>query len=638
MSESRRIRVRFPRFGRRRNHPPPDAGETPPAPEDAAAAPDPGGELDGFDPFPEEASPVPEPALTDAERLEAFEEARAGVPTPEAAAPSPGERRVENRFAAAAAAIRARADAALGRLDAERHRARARGIRLETGAERERERLASLSGALPACQRLEARYQEAQAAQKELAGFRRDHGLPDYRAPRQSGRGWAWLLVAVALAETTANGLLLHSASTEGVVASWTFAALITAMNVGLLGWLIGELIFRRMIVAGSLRRAVLALALVPCLGIAGLLHFGFAHYRDAVSALDGSRAALALDLDDIDAGADPAGEAPDPHPPARLRVEEAVVGELRAQFLWWTPGATFVDHPAGLPPADHSQDVRREVAAGGVGYRAEDGALTQVEDPRAGSFEGWRSVLLLAVGFIALALGVWKWFGGREPIPHFARLHRRREEAARALEEEYAQALDEANRDERDHRRRLGEAEADLIALGGRLAAVRALRGRVVAREAEFLARTVAAGVTAIEDYREANRQRRLSQDDAPAFWSEPWRPALPGPREDSGAAWDRDHELGLVEVMEAAERVRLANAAHAPRAAAAWEEVRERLAHAARLPGARRRPPAPRGGGPPPPGGGSEVRLVPRGSAAPGEPGASREPEAPRRLEAVS
>ena len=88
----------------------------------------------------------------------------------------------------------------------------------------------------------------------------------------------------------------------------------------------------------------------------------------------------------------------------------------------------------------------------------------------------------------------------------------------------------------------------------------------------------------------------------------------------------------------MEAAERVRLANAAHAPRAAAAWEEVRERLAHAARLPGARRRPPAPRGGGPPSPGGGSEVRLVPRGSAAPGEPGASREPEAPRRLEAVS
>ncbi len=632
---TRKLRLRIPKRARGAKRP--GERQDPAAPAGAGAGagaaagtdpdPDPGRSiLSDFDPFPEGENPVPDPALTASERREAEKEARAGVPAPEAAAPSPGERRVESRFARAGAAIRARADEALGRLDAAHREARTRAVRLESEAGREREHTAPLSGALPAFSRIEARYEEAQAAQQELAGFRRECGLSEYASPRQPSRGWAWLLAAVALAETTANGLLLHSVSTEGILANWTFAALVTAMNVGLLGWLIGDLILRRMLRTGMLRRVFLAAALVPCLSVGALLHFGFAHYRDAAGALDTARRAAVLDLEDIDAGAAAGGGAADPHPPTRLSVEEAVIGELRAQFLWWRPGAVFTDHPEALPPTDHSQDTTREVAAGGVGYRARDGALVQVEDSLAGRFEGWRSVLLLAVGILALFLSAWKWFGGREPLPHFARLHRQQEEASRALEEEYRKALDAVNGDEREHRRRLGTIETDILALGTRLEAVSNLRRQIVSREGEFLRQAGAAGASAIEDYREANRQQRLSGDPPPAFWREPWRAAPPPPREAAGAAWERDQERGLVEIAAAADRVRIENAAHAPEAAAAFESVRERLAQAARLPGARRRPPPPRGEGPSPPLGGREVRLLPRG------------PERLDRLEAAS
>ena len=608
------VRIRFLRRSRR-GAPRRDAEEPggPPAPDTGAG-------FEDFDPFRETSGVVPDPILTGAERAEAEEEARHGIPTSAATAPSPGERRVEGRFQAALARIRALTDGALGRLQAAQHEARTRAVRIEAGAARERERGPALSDVQAACQRLDARYLQAQAAAKELTGFRRARGLPDYATPRPPSRGWMWLLLAVAVAETTANGLLLHAASTEGVLSNWLFAALVTAMNVGLLGWVMGDLIFRRMLGAGALRRVLLAGALLPCLFLAGLLHFGFAHYRDAVQALDASRAAAVLDLDDIDAGAAPGALVTDPHPPPPVSVEEAVIGELRAQFLWWAPGANLVEHPAEAPPDDHSLDSVRQLAAGSVGYRAEDGDLVLVEDPLAGRFEGWRSLLLLGIGFTALLLAVWKWFGGREPIPHFARLHGARDEAARALEESYADSLRKLGEEERRHRQRLGDAEAELLALGGRLTSLDAARRHLRAREAELLRLTAAVGTSAIEDYREANRQRRLSHDPPPACWNAPWAPAVPNRGEADDSGWGRGHEQGLFEVMEAAERLRIANAAHAPALGEAFAEARERLAQAARIPGARRRPPS---GGPQPPSGGKpaghEVRLVPRAGPDP-------------------
>lgn len=585
-----------------------------------------GADPETFNAFAGGAFGVPDPALTATERHEAEAEGREGIPGPEAAAPSPGERRVEGRFLQAMARIRAAAGSALGRLQAAQHRARTDAVRVEAEAVRERERIGSLAAVEPACQRIEALYFRSQAADRELAGLRRRYGLPDYATPRASGRGWVWPLLAVALAETTANGLLLHAASTEGVVSNWLFAGLVTAMNVGLLGWLIGDLIFRRMPGAGAFRRSLLAAALLPCLALAVLLHFGFAHYRDAVQALDGARAASVLDLDDIDAGIAGGTAGADPHPPAPLGVEEAVISELRAQFLWWRPGTTLVEHPPELPADDHSLDTVRTLAAGEVGYRAEDGGLVLAEDPLAGRFEGWRSVLLLGVGFAALLLAAWKWYGGREPIPHFARLHRARETASGALRDGYARSVEALNDEERRHRQGLGDREAGLLSLGGRLTELDGTRRRVLADEAELLARTAAAGATAVAGFRQANRGRRLSHDPAPRFWSVPWEPDTPRRGDEADPTWDRDHEAGLFEVMQAAERVRRANEAHADRVAAAFADARERLAHAARIPGSRRRPPAPPGGSPPPPGG-KEVRLVP-----------SREAKSGRRLEIAS
>ncbi len=625
---TRSIRVRFSRK--------PRGGASPGDAEDPAVASgaEPGDAFQEFDPFPAGAPILPDPSLTAAERAEAEEEASQGIPTSAASAPSPGERRVEGRFQEAMARARSRAEEALARSRAAQREARTRAIRVEAGAARERDRALSLADVQAACQRIETRHLNAQTAAKELAGFRRERGIPDYVTPRPSTRGWVWLLVAVAVAETTANGLLLHAASTEGVVSNWLFAALVTAMNVGLLGWLVGDLIFRRMLGAGALRRWLLAGSLVPCLFLAGLLHFGFAHYRDAVSALDASQAAAILDLDDIDATPDEAGAGTDPHPPPPLSVEEAVTGELRAQFLWWRPGASVVDHPADLPADDHSADAVRQLAAGSVGYRAENGALVMVEDPFAGRFEGWRSMLLLGVGFTALLLAAWKWFGGREPIPHFARLHGAREETARALPEEYARSLGKLNDEEHRHRQRLGDGESEVLALGSRLAGLDAARRRTLVRESELLELIAAAGVSAIEDYRELGRQRRLSCDPLPAFWSSPWAPASSRRDEEDGSRWAGDQERALFEVMETAERVRVANAGHVGLVAQAFAEARERLAQAARIPGARRRPPGPPGGGPPSPPGGKpsppgagDVRLVP-----------SQAGESDRRLEIAS
>jgi hypothetical protein len=582
---------------------------------------------ESFNPFTGDAFRVPDPALTAAERQEAEIEGREGIPGPDAAAPSPGERRVESRFVQAIARMRTAADRALGRLQAAQHQVRTDAIRVEAEAARERERIRSLAAAEPACQRIDALHARSQAAEKELAGFRRKQGLPDYATPRESGRGWVWLLLAVALAETTANGLLLHAASTEGVVSNWLFAALVTAMNVGLLGWLIGDLIFRRMLGGGALRRGLLAAALLPCLALAVLLHFGFAHYRDAVQALDGARAAAVLDLDDIDAGAGDAAVPPDPHPPEPLSVEQAVISELRAQFLWWRPGTNLVVHPDEAPADDHSLDTVRPLAAGEVGYRTADGGLVLAEDPLAGRFEGWRSVLLLGVGFAALFLAAWKWFGGREPIPHFSRLHGVRERTSAATRDLYARSLEALNDEELRHRQRLGDHEAALLSLGGRLTELDGTRDRVLADESELVARTAAAGATAVADFRQANRQRRLSHDPVPAFWNTPWSPEAAPRSEDGAAVWERGREAGLFEVMQAAERVRLANLAHTDPAARAFAEARERLAHAARIPGARRRAPTPPGGSPPSPPGGKEVRLVP-----------SREPKAGPRLEIAS
>ncbi len=582
--------------------------------EDGDPEPPEAHDLDDFDPFDGDAL-APDAALTGAERAEAEEEARHGIPAPGAARPSPGEQRVEARFRDAMARIVAAADRGFARLDEMWSAARADGARIETGAASERQRTEALGGALPVCQRIEARYQEAQAAQRELDGFRKDRGIPQYRTPRPAGRGWIVLLVGVALAETTANGLLLHSASTEGVVANWVFAALVTALNVGLLGWIVGDLVFRRMLHAGALRRTLLGFALVPCLLVAGLLHFGFAHYRDAVQALDAATTAAAVDISDIDAGVG-ADAAADPHPPPPVSVEQAVFNELRAQFLPWRPGATFVDHPSDSLPDDHSLDVARSVSSGSVGYRPDGGGLVLAEDPLAGRFEGWRSVLLLAIGFVALALSAWKWYGGREPIPHFARLHRRREQTAAALNDEVATALAGAHRDERAHRERLDGAEAEVLALAGRLTRIHGLRLRTAAGEEGLLQRTAAAAAGAVADYREANRRRRLSQDPPPPAWDHlPRLEATVRPLE-LRHRWEAERESALAEVADAAERIRFANAAHAPVAAAAWEGVRERIAQAARLPATRRGGATPSGpGGTSGPPVGRDGSLVSRG-----------------------
>ena len=150
-------------------------------------------------------------------------------------------------------------------------------------------------------------------------------------------------------------------------------------------------------------------------------------------------------------------------------------------------------------------------------------------------------------------------------------------------------------------------------------MTAIHGLMRKIALREEDLLHRTAAAAESAIEDFREANRRQRLSRDPPPAFWRRLSRP-VPSERDgDQPGRWDQLHGQAVAEAAEAGGRVRLANLAHAPEAAAVFDDVRERIAQAARLPAGRRRnPPAPEGGDPSGPEG-EGVHLVRRGRAYP-------------------
>ena len=81
---SRSIRVRLSRRSRRGA--PGGDSEDPAGP----SGPEPGDVFEEFDPFPAAAPILPDPSLSAAERAEAEEEARQGIPTSAASAPSPG--------------------------------------------------------------------------------------------------------------------------------------------------------------------------------------------------------------------------------------------------------------------------------------------------------------------------------------------------------------------------------------------------------------------------------------------------------------------------------------------------------------------------------------------------------------------
>lgn len=537
---------------------------------------------------------VPDTALTPQERREAEAEAREGNPPASSSVPSMGERRVRERFSNAIDVVQSRADKAFERLGAKYERERSRIAETEADAAEERDRISPLDGPLTEVQRIEDRRRKADTATWNFDEFRRNNDRSETDTPREPKRWWWLAVVVVGLVETVMNGLLLHQASTAGFGVNWGIAVGVTALNLAFLGW-IGSLICRWMLPPHRLRRILLGVAILPYLCVAAGLHFGLAHYRDAAQALEDSRTVARSDIDDIDAR----GAAEESASRGGLRPEQAAVGELQAQFLPWTAGALQVDPPPPPPPPPPPDetgerppepppdpcppDVDGHLPAGCVGYEARDGRLYLVEDRLAGSVDGWRSLLLVVIGFLALLLSVWEWYGRSEPLPHFESLHKRQEDAITALEAQEAAELAAINHRERNHLHILKKAETEVAALGVRLTKINEHRRQISTREMDLVQRVAEAGTSAVEGFRDANRQRRLPQDPPPAFWGNPWRPSLSQSRQETRGEWNRELALDLEKIKEAADRIRSENAVHAPDAADLFKRVRERLAQAA-------------------------------------------------------
>lgn len=539
------------------------------------------------DPFGEDARGFIEPGLRPEERLEAEREARRGLPATTAATPSDGELRLRERFLTALARLRRKGDEAYDALDRAQDQARHRAQDVATEARALRDSIRSFPEPPPECQEIDRLYRAAQDADAELAQFRRRRALSESATPRPPARWWWVWLAAVAFVETLANGILVHSGTTDGFLASWGFALLISAATVGGLGWLMSDLVFRRWRFGGLWKRLLLSGALLGSLVVFTATHFGFAHYRDAIVALADSGAADAdFDLDGLDDLA--VSDTRSTHPPAApIGIGRAVLHELRAQFAFLgfsPPGwSVVVSHPSPLPD-DHAADVVMEVMPGELGYEARGGELWRVRDERAGRFDEWESVLLLGVGLAALVFAVWKWYFRNEPIPDWDRLHRTAQTAHRKLDEEYRRELAETRRQETLHRKQLDAAESSLDALPRLLHRLHERRRHILGREAELLRETAEAGTAAVEDYRAANRAYRSVSSPPPRYWDVPWSPPERTRDRLATAVWDEDYEDGLHEVNEIVRRVAAENTAHAPAAEQAYRVLRGRLVQAAR------------------------------------------------------
>lgn len=560
-----------------------------------------------------------ERGLTDDDRARARDEAEAEQPPTPATSPAGGELDLHRTACDALGALRQTAASLHDELDKRYHGRLGAADRAEKAAETERSRAASLSPVGRACLRIGQCSRAAKRTAQELQRFRKDHGLSDTEEPRaKSPRWWAWLLV-IFLLESALNGALIYQGSTTGLLLAVLQAGFVGAINVGLLGWLLGSLVGRRWRFAGfGGRAAAVGLTLLIALPVATVLHLGFAHYRDAIRAVAAShdRASETIfGLDDFE-------ESDGVHAPIPLPIGEAVLNELRAQLYLWPPTWEFAVHLAE-DPADHSQDRILPVAPGELGYRAENGQLFRTEDAEAGRLNDFWSLILFWVGVLALLLAVVKWYYSDAPEP-WGRLHRAAEEAGEHVEAGLRTALGEQASEAQQHHQALSETELEVKEALRSLDPLHQKRLAVRAREAEVRREVVSAAVDRIEGYRAENRDYRSDTNDPPAFWRTRWTPppALLD-TSDPTSRWECELRRDVETLREAHRRLCEANREHRPVADAKFAERRERIRRAAHRSGMLDREDVPRKPEPPTPDPVSAAGEIGNGPLGPsGEP----------------
>ncbi len=507
--------------------------------------------------------------LTSSERERAEKEGARDEPAATAQTPTGSELLVRRRIRDALDRLRHAGDLELGRLDSEREALRLAADRHEEKARQARDTIAQSSPNASGAEGIHHRRNEWLEAQRRLDAFRKTHAL-DGEVPRgRPSRRGSWLIVTVIfLVESLFNGLILHGGSTEGLLLNWGLALLVGGINVFLLAWLLGDVFLRHWRFSGlkvRLGGVAAALAAVFC---AVILHFGLAHYRDAGTALANS-------LRD-------GSEAPRPTRHRSITIEAAVLNELRTQLHLFPRSYRVTSHPSS-DPDDHTGDESRVLPAGRAGYRAAGGAFYLTEDAGAGRFDGWPSVVLCMVGFLALFLAAWKWYRRDAPSP-WGRLHRRADRAWNRLWKRLDEELNSLEDAKEGHFTTLAGAVSGIRAAGRGLDRVHSERAYCVERENELRKQALRTGADLVNAYRETNRARRSSAIAHPAFWDHRWTaPDDVGQPRRVRAEWKDHDEQDAAELQEILDRTKSANRQHKDDAEELFRKHRESLEGAA-------------------------------------------------------
>ena len=364
---------------------------------------------------------------------------------------------------------------------------------------------------------LEGLAREAQDAIGELNRFRREEGRTADADFPDSPTLHLGILAALLVVETLINGLFFGANLVDGWLAAMSYAALISVVNVGALGY-VAAMMFREVAHRDPRRRVGGMTALVVIAAVALSWNLFVAHYREALSP-DYPPAPNAL------AAAD-AEEFPEDERDLDALEDDAADSGVAADVAV----AGFAADAGDFPISQNRQaDGTSSCWIGPDATDADQEALCLFLASPFG-LVGFYSYMLLLIGLAMCVGGALDWFRMDDPYPGYGKRERRLRKCEDKLSDD---RLDLLERVKRRRENALGRMRADFVdPVGARQLALGAF-DKLNKRYRDL--RSFAADLEdscrgALNLYRTANREARSA--DEPRLWQELWRSGwvLPG------------------------------------------------------------------------------------------------------------
>ena len=310
---------------------------------------------------------------------------------------------------------------------------------------------------------------EAQNATSEVNRFKRKHNRKA-DADFPESRLWHWgIIIGLVVVETFINGLFFGANVEGGTLEGMSYAALISVLNVIVLGWLLA-LAARQVRHRSVIRRSVGWTGILLTVVIALLWNFLVAHYREALL----------------------------PDYPAPPGTEESA----QAESCWY-----------GESPEDADQE-----------------AWCLFKESLFG-LNGFYSYLLLFIGIAMFFGGAVDWFKTDDPYPGYGKRERTRRKRVRQLQDDRHELIEKLKAIHDEGGRRLQNDFRDPVEIR-RLAVRDHEKLKVIHNNLARFANDLEKGCRgAFTVYRTANREVR--SDKEPEIWKMPWNAewVLPAP-----------------------------------------------------------------------------------------------------------